>query len=137
MGRRYDPQHSFLGKKGRVYKCTTCGLPESRHQDFEHACTELRLYAENTGELYPEVRRLVGFLAREMKQFPKITDEVLLENNLIGWIQLLNLAATMYKKEIKLEEPIHFHSGVIEKVALEWAIDYLKRLRTGEQGLHD
>jgi hypothetical protein len=106
------------------------------------------LFTENTGEFYPEVRRLVGNLARGLKNYPKATNEVLLERELHGWVHLCTRGARKFHQEIAVDseedpasgaptERINFTKPIIKTVAHQWATDYLTRLRSGEEGLGD
>lgn len=107
---------------------------KERKERFEHSCQELRLYAENTGKLNPTVRMLVGKLSRTVG-----SDEMRVAEVLAEWKYLLELAASMYRREIGngADTDTSFTSDVIRCVAREWASDYLKRLNFGEDGLYD
>lgn len=102
--------------------------------DFEDDCTELRLYAENTRELYPDVLAAVKNLAKCATK-PHLGKLSSCEKCLQPWVRLVVKAAAWYQAEIDPERM--FSRDVKIVVATEWAADYLKRLEMGEEGLYD
>lgn len=101
-------------------------------EDFEHLCDELRLFAENTGTLYPQVRVAVGKLAKDKEA--GISEAQNLKKNLVIWLEICQTAAAFYQTEI---DKVSFPRSVIKAVAEQWASDYLTRLNSGEEGLYD
>lgn len=95
--------------------------------------TELRLYVENTGSLYPRVRTAIKVMV-VCPETNTFKNSAICKHCLQYWLEIVCDGARMYQKEIRRRS---FSAVVIKKVAKEWAADYLKRLRSGEEGLYD
>jgi hypothetical protein len=87
---------------------------------------ELELYVENTGELYPDKKRIIALMAHRIlcSRYSKSEAAKL-------WRRWLDKGASMYRREIGPRP--RFPAALKDKLALELAGDYEERIRRHEE----
>ena len=86
---------------------------------------ELELYVENTGELYPDKKRIIALMAHRMT-----SDRYSRSDAARLWRRWLDKGAAMYRREIGTSP--RFPAALKDKLALELAEEYEGRIRRHE-----
>jgi DNA-nicking Smr family endonuclease len=109
--------------KMKRHRVTKPRKPRARAPIDDTAAEELELFAENTGELYPQKQAILANIKRKLKRgkydpakAPKL------------WMYWVDNAAKRYQKEFGSESPI-FNKPTREAVAQDLA----KRYHSGEE----
>ncbi len=92
----------------------------------EHDKEELELFVENTGELYPDKKRIIALMVHRIT-----SGTYKAEAAAKMWRRWLDKGAIMYRKEIR-GEPVNFTSALNNALATELASKYEEMIRRHE-----
>lgn len=93
-------------------------------QEIDEAVEELRLYAVNTGELYPALQRVEASMRERLAQEPEVSPDHFIDS----WMRWCEEARLSYRREIGANE-YQFTRTVVKRLARVMATDTLAELR--------
>jgi hypothetical protein len=98
----------------------------ANHVVDEDDMRELELYVENTGELYPDKKRIIALMVHRIT-----SDRYKRADAAKLWRRWLDKGAVMYRREIGSSP--RFTAALKDKLALELAEEYEGRIRRHEE----